>query len=219
MHSLRVVLAKEWKCFSGSDLGLFILYLFLVLVWSLLLVLNVKSDSSAGSSWFIFFSVVVTANFSNSVFISERVNGVLDIFITSGLSRNAILYGKMLFAFSMVLLIGAICAILTWVLSFTVMDYHGKVIGYLDYLIYACATFLNISSSAYLSVKMNNTRLLHFANIFLLAVIIIIYKLIDSYWGASLLYLSLILLLFGIFFCWRAQKLYNSEKVLQTIFV
>lgn len=221
MRSLGVVIAKEWKCFLGSDRGLFILYCFLVLVWSTLLATRDSSHFNTEPLWLVFFSVVITANFSNTIFISERVSGALEILITSGLSRSAILYGKMAFILLMSLFFGLLCFIITTLFQKILSD------GYMDiepvrlsgFLLYAGSAFLNVASSAYLSIRMSNPRLLHFANMFILGSIVGVYMYLSSKYDISILTLTLILSIIAGIFCWRAQKLYNSEKILQPIYL
>ena len=220
MKSVINVLRKEWMCFKGSDKGVFGLYLILILSWSLLLGAGgQESGIKTGPLWLIFFSVVVAANFSNTVFISERVTGSLEILITSGLSRNSILYGKMLFVSVMSIVIGAICLALGVLWSELIFrtGVSGGYVNSVDFLIYACSVFVNVSISAYLSVRIANPRLIHFASMFILAVIIFSYMALSSYLPVSPVYLILVLLLSGAIFTLLARREFNSERILQTV--
>ncbi len=219
MRSIGVVIAKEWKCFLGSDRGMFVLYFILILVWSVLLASRDSSHFNAEPLWLVFFSVVITANFSNTVFISERVSGSLEILITSGLSRNSILYGKMSFILLMSFIFGAICFFATFLFQNFLLKNSAENINLSSFILYAGSAFLNVSSSAYLSVRLSNPRLLHFANMFILGLIVGIYMFLAATYDVSMLYLFVFMCSVAIFICWRTQKLYNSEKVLQPIYL
>ncbi|NLG19182.1 MAG: ABC transporter permease subunit [Fibrobacter sp.] len=218
MKSVINVLRKEWLCFKGSDKGVFGLYLILILSWSLLLGTGGQETGiKTGPLWLIFFSVVVAANFSNTVFISERVTGSLEILITSGLSRNSILYGKMLFVSVMSIVIGGICLALGLLWSELIFKTGGGHADSVDFLIYACSVFVNVSNSAYLSVRIANPRLIHFANMFILAVIIFSYMALSSYFPVPPVYLILVLLFLGTVFTLLARREFNSERILQPV--
>jgi ABC-type transport system involved in cytochrome c biogenesis permease component len=219
MKSIGVVIAKEWKCFLGSDRGMFVLYMFLVLTWSLLLATRGSAHFDAGPLWLVFFSVVITANFSNTVFISERVSGALEILITSGFSRNAVLYGKMAFVLAMSLVFGLLCITLTFLFEKLIYNSDVQQIEFSGFFLYAGSAFLNVASSAYLSVRMSNPRLLHFANMFLLGIIVGTYMVLSSMFYIPIIFLISFFCISAVFICWRAQKLYNSEKILQPIYM
>ena len=145
MKSILQVLRKEWMCFIGSDRGVFGLYAILVLsefsAW-------IRDDSGIrlGALWLVLFSVVVSANFSRTVFISERITGALEILITSGLSRSSILFGKMLFVIMMSLIIGGICLLLGLLWPRFLFNSSGGSVNAADFLIYAASVFLNVST-------------------------------------------------------------------------
>jgi ABC-type transport system involved in cytochrome c biogenesis permease component len=219
LKSIRAVIAKEWKCFIGSDRGMFVLYMFLVLTWSVLLATRSSANFNAGPLWLVFFSVVITANFSNTIFISERVSGALEILITSGFSRNAVLYGKMLFILAMSLIFGILCITITFLFQKFIYNNELQQIDISGFFLYAGSAFLNVASSAYLSVRMSNPRLLHFANMFLLGTVVGIYMLLSSMFNVHLFFLILFFCAAAVFICWRAQILYNSEKILQPIYM
>jgi hypothetical protein len=219
MQSIRAVIAKEWKCFIGSDKGMFFLYFILILIWSMLLSSKSSSDLYSAPLWLVFFSVVITANFSNNVFISERVSGALEIFITSGLSRNAILYGKLIFVLILSNISGVLCFAMSVVIHRFLFSDDKNPLSGMDLLLYSGSAFLNVASSAYLSVRMSNPRLLHFANMFLLMIIVGAYIAISAFYTVDIIYLILLLFVAGGLICWRAQILYNSEKILQPVYL
>jgi ABC-type transport system involved in cytochrome c biogenesis permease component len=219
MNGIWAVIVKEWKCFIGSDRGMFVLYMFLVLTWSVLLATRSSANFNAGPLWLVFFSVVITANFSNTIFISERVSGALEILITSGFSRNAVLYGKMAFILGMSLIFGILCISLTFLFEKFIYNNDLHQIDISGFFLYAGSAFLNVASSAYLSVRMSNPRLLHFANMFLLGTVVGTYMLLSSMFNVHLFFLILFFCVTAVLICWRAQILYNSEKILQPIYM
>jgi ABC-type transport system involved in multi-copper enzyme maturation permease subunit len=87
---------KEWLNFISGDRSVFIIYLILVAGWGVLLATAHDSGTTAAPLWIVFFSVIVAVNFSSTVFVLERMSGSLEILLTCGISRSAILYGKML---------------------------------------------------------------------------------------------------------------------------
>ena len=217
MSSIITVLKKEWKCFTGSDRGVFFLYLILVLTWSFLLASGDNSAIHTGPLWLVFFSVVIAANFSNTVFISERVTGALEIMITSGLSRNGILFGKMIFVIIMSTAVGGICMGLGLLWHQLFYDFSGGFLTSSDFLVYVSSVFINVGSSAFLSVRMANPRMLHFTNLLLLGGIVSFYLAASQFLTLSPIYLVVLLASLGVLFSWLAKREFDSERILQPV--
>ncbi|NLE00348.1 MAG: ABC transporter permease subunit [Fibrobacter sp.] len=217
IKDLGALVRKEWLCFRGSDRGVFILYLILLLSWSFLIANGTDSPVNTGALWFIFFSVVITANFSNTVFISERVSGSLEILITSGFSRGGILFGKMIFVLLMSLAIGAACIGLGALWHSLIPEFYNRASGLGDFLVFATSSFMNIACSAFLSVRMSNPRLLHFANLFLLGLIIGAHSVLTQYFFLPDFVLPVILIFTGSIFTWLAYREFQGEKILQPV--
>lgn len=213
---IKTVFIKEWKCFSGSDRAVFFLYIILVVSWSFLIANNTTLEN-AGSFWLVFFSVIVAANFSNTVFISERVTGALEIFMTSGISRDSILFGKMVFVFLMSSFMGIFCIILGVTWQATILEFSTQFIGIYEIIVYLSSAILNIGSSAFLSVKMTNPRLLHFANILISGVLITLYAALGQFLYLPQYILPLVLISGGITMSFFARREFNSEKILQPV--
>lgn len=211
------MLQKEWRCFVGSDRGIFLLYLVLIISWSFMLASPSEGAVSAGPFWLVFFSVVISANFANTVFISERVNGILEILLTSGLSRRNILYGKMIFVAGMSIAIGVVCIALSQFWRVIIYGASGVSVSVHDLLLYTAAVFMSTASSAYLSVRMANPRLLHIANLFLLALIITLYTVCAQFWAIPPIAPALVLIVIGSGATYAAQRIYESEKILQPV--
>ncbi|MDG5813692.1 hypothetical protein QA601_01245 [Chitinispirillales bacterium ANBcel5] len=217
MKGLKTVLNKEFKAFAGSDKGVFVVYSVLVLAWSFLFASG--DDSMVGGAfWLVFFSVIVAANFSNTVFISERMSGSLEILITSGLSRGAVLFGKMLFIMVMTLLIGGACALIASLWGALLSGYGGRVqFGVFEILLYTGATFLNAAGSAYFSVRLSSPRLLHFINLFILGVIITVYTVIAELFVVSDWVLLALVIVPGVLFSFLAHREFSGERIIQPV--
>jgi ABC-type transport system involved in multi-copper enzyme maturation permease subunit len=217
MNGILIIVAKEWRFLTGSDRGIFILYLFLIASWSLMLIAPQDSAFQNGPWWLLFFSVIISANFSNTVFIAERVNGILEILITSGITRKQILFGKMLFVGGISTGIGLICCLCSLLLHRVLYTSWSYAIGPADLVLYVIAVFFNTASSAYLSVRMSNPRLLHLINLFLLALIVMVYTIVSNYYTLPHYVLPISLLVAAGIFTAASLRIYESEKILQPV--
>ena len=112
MKKLNAIISKEWKSFIGSDRGVFAVYAILILSWSFL---PLYKGFSMGMEdvWWLFFSVVISGNFSNTVFVSERLSGSMEILLTSGFPRDTVLFGKAAFITGISIAIGTLCLCLS----------------------------------------------------------------------------------------------------------
>lgn len=217
MNSAAIVIFKEWKVFLGADKGIFFLYAFLILSWSFMLITPGTTFAQSGDLWLIFFSVIVSANFTNTVFIAERINGNLEILITSGITRKSMLTGKMLFTAGMSIIIGGICCGLSLVWNVLLGDGTALSLGMGDFLSFVLAVFFNTASGAYFSVKLPNPRILHLSNLLLLAGIVSAYSLLDAYIPLPAWTLKLVLALLAGALTLLACRIYESEKILQPV--
>ena len=217
MSGTLTILRKEWRCFLGSDRGIFILYAVLIVSWSIMLAAPAGNAIQTGPLWLVFFSVVISANFSNTVFIAERVNGILEILLTSGLSRRDILYGKMVFVAGMSIGIGLLCVAISPLWKLVLYPESDWKLSTDALLLYVAAVFMNTASSAYLSVRMGNPRMLHLANLLLLALLLALYTIASYFFTVSPYVLALVLLAVGAVATAAARRLYESENILQPV--
>jgi ABC-type Na+ efflux pump permease subunit len=217
MSGTLTILRKEWRCFLGSDRGIFILYAVLIVSWSIMLAAPDINAIRAGPLWLVFFSVVISANFSNTVFIAERVNGVLEILLTSGLSRRHILYGKMVFVAGMSIAVGILCVAISPLWKLLLYPESNWNLSADALLLYVAAAFMNTASSACLSVRMGNPRMLHLANLLLLALLLALHTAASYFITVPPYALALVLLVIGATATAAAQRLYESEKILQPV--
>jgi ABC-type Na+ efflux pump permease subunit len=216
MKGILSIISKEWKCFIGSDRGLFFFYGFLVVSWSLFLAFREQPDSMTAPWWLIFFSVVVTANFSNTVFISERINGFLEIVISSGYSRMTILTGKILFILMMSSILGLVCVV-AGTITRSYLNNEPISINIMDLCVYIVSAVFNTTGAAFLSVRMTNPRLLHIANMVMLTLLIIIHSVMSQFFDVPNTLLSALILLFGIIFFLAAVREFKSERILRPV--
>jgi len=214
MNRIAVIFAKEWRFLCGSDRGVFVLYLFLIFSWSMMLVAPHDSAIANGPLWLVFFSVIISANFANTVFIAERINGTLEILITSGLSRKEILFGKMLFVAASGAVIGLICIALAFILKTVLYPESTFSITLLDVCTYMCAVAFNTASGAYLSLKLTNPRLMHLATIFMLACVVTLHTVISLVLPLPAAALPITLLVIAAAGGVLSVRLYESEKIL-----
>jgi len=213
MTGLTAVIQKEIKNFIGSDRSTLLIYLVISVLWSFTLL-----TAGVGELWLVFFSVIAAANFSATVFISERVSGTLEILITSGLSRDAVLFGKMLFVVVMTFLMGLLCAALALLWGAVIPGMAvEQALGVYEAVLYLSVTCLNVSASAYFSVRLDNPRFLHFVNLFMTGILAASYHVAS---GFVELHPSIEVLAFfsaGALFTFLARREFASERIIRPI--
>jgi ABC-type Na+ efflux pump permease subunit len=220
MSQCLLVLRKEWLNFVCSDKSVFFIYLFLIAGWGMLLATMNRGGSLGSPLWLVFFSVIIAANFSGTVFVSERMSGSLEILLTSGLSRGAILGGKMTFVIVMTFAIGMACILTASVVQHFMAppDVDRVVYFQWTYLaLYAGATFLNTASSACFSVWLPNPRLLHFVNIALVGCIMAGYVAVSLTQPLPLFLVAFVMTFVGILFAWLARRAFESERIIKPV--
>jgi ABC-type Na+ efflux pump permease subunit len=220
MNELMTVLYKEWKAFLGSERGMFIFYGILILSWSLVLATNENNGIQSGMLWIVFFSVIITANFSNTIFISERINGALEIFMTCGLSRNKILGGKLIFINVMTIAIGLLCAVGATVLKAFINPDYTKSLTFLkfsDFFLFGAVSIMSSAGAAYFSVRLPNPRFLHFVNLLIAGVFVSVYAGVTQFMSIPIFTLIAAYLLTGIVLLVLAVREYGSERILQPV--
>lgn len=221
MNNVALIFQKEWMSFVGSERSVFFIYVILVVGWGMLLASWQASPSPASylPLWLALFSVIVAANFANTVFVTERVTGSLEILLTSGVSRNGILYGKLLFVTCMTLVIGAGCIGFSTLVKPLVNQVPGNGI-YLNgsgYVIYGAASFLNAAASAWLSVVLPNPRVLHLLNLLLISVIMGIQMALSAFFPVPPAAAAVVMAVAGVLFSMLAEREYNSERIIKPV--
>jgi len=216
MKAIGLVLRKEWTGFLGSERGVFAIYAILILSWSCL---PLSQGLGAGPVWWLFFSIIISGNFSNTVFVSERLSGSMEILLTSGLSREAVLFGKVAFVAIMSIAVGAACLGLAvlW-LSLSGSAHGAPIPGRLQGIALYCAgTIMNVACGAWLSVRMQSPRIIPFISIIIAAVIVSLYFVCAYALSAPQWTLPVLLFAAAFFFFFLARKEFNGEKVVAPI--
>lgn len=224
MNPTLAIVSREFKCFSGSDGGVFVVYAVLVILWSLLYLSRSAADGEIISLlWAMTFAAVVGGNFAQTTFLAERMNGALEILLACGISRRAIVAGKTIFIVAMTIFIGFACLGLAalWGVVAAIFDYGAAPIGAEVFAVYGAAAFLNAAMSCWFSVVLPNPRVLHFVNLgFTLSLVGLFYLAtgllhIDVH-AASFL-LTAILLVCGAVFLALGIRAFSGEGVITPV--
>jgi ABC-type Na+ efflux pump permease subunit len=216
MKKINAILRKEWVNFKGSERGVFAIYAILVFFWSFF---PLNRELGAGPIWWLFFSVIISGNFSNTVFVSERLSGSMEILLTSGFPRNSVLFGKVAFILCMSIVIGMMCFSLSIVWLFLSGHIDSPIEGDVLYgaLLYCAGAFMNVSCGAWLSVRLQSPRIIPFMTIFIMAAMVASFYVLSYAFGAPLWMLGIAFVIAAAFFLLRAKKEFNGEKIIQPI--
>lgn len=222
MTGLRLVAQNELRRFSKHDKSVFIIYGLLVFGWGALLSANMSAlAGEAGMLWLVFFSVIVSGNFSGTVFISERVSGSLEVMLTCGISRRSILWGKVVFVIAMAFGMGMLCYLFALVIHLSkgesMLEATGGVTFVRAVVLYISACLMNATCGAWLSVRVSNPRLLHFVNLLVLSAVVAVDALASAFLPLSSWNLAWVLLGVGGLFGLLAERAFASEKVVQPL--
>jgi ABC-type Na+ efflux pump permease subunit len=222
MNDIWLIVKKEWVGFVKSDKWIFVIYSVLIIAWSFLAASNLAAlVSGAGYLWLVFFSVIISGNFSNSTFVAERMNGSLEILLTAGISRQGILFGKIFF----IVLISSILGVLCYTAALVITVFQGQDLGVMFLILpvgkamslYAVACFMNAACGAWLSIRITNPRLLPFVNLFVLFIIVVMHSVLSDVFSLSLWSLAVSLAVAGGVFTFLALKEFKSERVVQPV--
>jgi hypothetical protein len=223
MTGLTAILRKEVKNLVSSGWGFFLINALIAVIWSFMVFYGNGNDMV--EVWMIFFAVIVAANFSGTVFISERVSGTLEVLIVSGVTRDAVLFGKVFFVAGATIIMGAVCVAMSevWVFWLDGLDKAVLLAGWWarrGALLYLGATVLNVSASAYLSVRMVNPRFLHIANLFMTGLVVAAYQVITfifGYYQGILIAFILVFLAPGAVFLVLARREFAGERITRPV--
>jgi ABC-type Na+ efflux pump permease subunit len=220
MGDTLIVLRNEWRSFVCSDRGLFVVYAVMIVGWGFLIATWRSYILFFAPFWLASFSVIIAATFANSVFVSDRISGSLEILLTSGISRTGILCGKLAFIFLTTLAVGALCMGLASIVRYMLLSAMvgaEVIIGASGIAVYCGAAFLTASSSAYFSVLLPNPRVLHFINLIMVIFLVCLYTALTSVWQIPLYVLAILLFLFGAVFFLLAKKIFDGERITKLI--
>jgi hypothetical protein len=213
MKKLSALLKKEFKNFRGSERGVFIIYIVLVLSWSFL---PLYSGVGSGSLWWLFFSVVISGNFANTVFVAERLNGSMEILLTSGFRRTTVLSAKLLFVMSMSMAVGALCfgISLIWVALAGQYNPHSIAAWFQDAAFYIAGICMNVTCGAWMSIRLQSPRIIPFLSLLFIGILIGIYYAITLVAPIPQWTLLPVVFVAAVFFYFFARKDFHGEKII-----
>lgn len=220
MRDALVILRNEWISFKSSDKGLFAVYAVMIIGWAFLIATWNSYLLFFAPFWLSTFSVIIAATFANSVFVSDRISGSLEILLTCGISRSGILRGKLAFVVIMTLGVGALCIGLASGLRVALVDQlpgSPVIVGGAGIGVYGAASFLTATSSAYFSVLLPNPRVLHFINLLMVMFLVCVYSVLSTLWQIPLYALAVLLLLLGALFYRLARREFEGERITKLI--
>jgi ABC-type Na+ efflux pump permease subunit len=216
MKKFNTILKKEWANFRGSERGVFFIYGIIVISWSFL---PLNKDWGSHSLWWLFFSVIISGNFTNSVFVAERLSGSMEILLTSGFPRTTVFFGKIAFVVFMSVVIGMLCFCLSFVWQM-VIDFERVLFGpeiFYDAFLFCAGTLMNVTFGAWMSFRLQSPRIIPFMTIMVMGVIV------TGFYGVSFLFgtpqwtLGVILAVGSVVFGMLAIREFKGEKVIQPI--
>jgi len=220
MSEIVLVFRQELLAFLKSGKSSLLLLAFTTLAWGGFITNKIESiDEPSSYLWVLFFSLVAGAGLSTSVFVRERVSATLEVLLTSGLERNSILLGKLLFTTAMTLLVGVGAFSISFLVrsllyhdSLQLFDEIGVVL-----VLYSSSAILVSHSSALLSMTLSNPRLVQFVNFTLLTIISVLFGVFSPQGRGSLFVLSAGLLLLSILLFFLTKRAFRNEKIIQPL--
>ena len=215
MRDFTVALKKEWLYFAGSEKGVFLTYAMLVSAWSIMLATrSFVTDGASAGVWLLFFSVVVSAHFSNTVFISERLSGALEVVLCSGFSRGGLLGAKVFFCVAVSSILGGGCIALSFLWRLLQGASPGAFVGGADICMFVAAVFFNVVLAAWLTIRLASPRLIHFASIAALAFIWSVYYTLSAFVPLSLWHFTAALTVIASGLYLLVKKEFHGEKII-----
>jgi hypothetical protein len=223
MTGIGMILSKEWRSTLGSEKGVFFVYAIMVFTWSFLFI----STGSGGTPevytvWLLTFAIVLTSVFAQNVYVAERVSGSLEILLTSGPSRGAILVGKTVFVVAMTSIMGFLCIGLSLVWA-AILPWHivpgTELAGArpFSFVIFADGAFMSAACAAWLSVALPSPRVLAFLNLLFGVFVVGLYYLVRAFLPIPSWCLALIVLAAGGVFMRLAWREFEGEKIIRPV--
>ncbi len=213
IRATGIVLSKEWRAFRRSNVTVHFAFGLVVVLYSGVCITNFFSNEFfLRYIWWTLFSVVLTGNFANRVFIFERIGGRLEMLFLSGVSRGQILGGKILFVFTMVAAAGIFSSLITYVGLHALGMRHTHSTAYVirGSTLFLSAAFLSASADAALSTFLSNPRLMHFINLGIVSLLVMLFTLVHI----PLWIIEIACILIGLLFCRWALHIFHSERIL-----
>ena len=206
----------ELKVFFHSGKSSLLFVLLTVISWGAMMGGHpLDTIESTTLVWVLFFSLVSSAGITTSVFIRERLTGVLEVLLTSGLSRRRIVLEKLLFSYGVVLVMGLLTFVVAIGVSGVLYDKLYSLNVVIQYFVaYSGGALVLVSSSAWFALLLSNPRVAYLFNFLLISVLSGIALYLQ---GNSSYWLSLVVTFFmpTLFFVYLAIGQLSKESVLQ----
>ena len=219
MREIVLVLKREWEQLAGSDTATHVLFLFLVVLWSLLFT-TADDGGATRLVWVVTFSVIVVNACASGPFMHERLSGALEIVLTCGIARDTLYRGKVLFVTLVATVLGGICTGLSgiWELLLGRVSYGDTGAwqdGFAGVVTFAFAAFMNACCAALFSVLLPNPRFVFFFNFLITSVIVALFLVVHALWGVSTVTLNLMLVVPGLVFLEVGKRVFRTERVVR----
>ncbi len=220
MSELFLIYKQELLSFLKSGKSSLLLLAFTTLAWGGFITNKIETiDDPSSYLWVLFFSLVAGAGLTTSVFVRERVSATLEVLLHSGLERNSILLGKLLFTTSMTLLVGVGAFSISFIVRSILYKDSGQLFDEIGVVIslYSASTILVSNSSALLSMVLSNPRLVQFVNFSLLTVVSVLFGLFSPQGRISLWILSFSLIILSAILFFFTKRAFRNEKIIQPL--
>jgi len=214
------IIRHETKAFFYSGFSSLILLLVTILIWGSVIAGKVENIHALDSwVWVVFFAMVVTAGFSTTVFVRERLSATLEILLVSGVERSSVLYGKIIFTSVFTIFTGLAAFFVAWFGRSILFseEFFLKEKLFQTVSLYISTSCMMTASSAMLSLSLTNPRLVQFVNFTILMGIVLAYAIASQYYPISLYILCLFESMFAILFVIISRVLFNREKIIQPL--
>lgn len=214
------IMKFEFRSLIKSGPSAIALLVFTALLWSNYVSSQVTSIEDVGSFlWVISFAFVMTAGISYSVFIRERTNGALEILLTSGIEKLAIIQGKILFATIVSSLMGVTSFLVAFFIKYVIFREEFYAWSELfDILIMYIGSAVFITSlSAFYSLLLKTPRLIQFLNFMTIGILSSIYMVFNILLETRLEYFAITLLFLSAILNKISSKLFLREQVIEQV--
>lgn len=217
---MLTIMKFEFRSLVKSGPSAIALLVFTALLWSNYVSNQVVSIADMGSFlWVISFAFVMTAGISYSVFIRERTNGALEILLTSGIEKVAIIRGKILFATIVSSLMGVTSFIFAFLIKYVILreEFYSWFELFDILLMYVGAVVFITSLSAFYSLLLKTPRLIQFLNFITLGILSAIYIVFDVLLQVPLWGFAVTLIAFSAMLNQISSKLFLREQVIEQV--
>jgi ABC-type transport system involved in cytochrome c biogenesis permease component len=221
MNQMWLIFKEEFEKLRFSEPGQHMMYVVMILCWSALLGINVSLGMmTLSTGWWLFFSVVITATLSTTVFVAELIQGALEILLTCGVSRRAILYGKILYCTLMSVAMGYACfalSILWHAVTAKAFGARHLTVPYTELVLYLSAAFFNTVFGAWMTIRLSSPRILYLLNMIAVAFIFGLWTALRTRFDLSEWWLIAGMTVLGLALIPLAERAFETERVIRPL--